>query len=121
MSLSPTVRTIPEPLPSAVCMTHDAASVRRYDLDWLRVLAMLGVFFFHNARFFDPFDWHVKNAQHSTAALVFVGFLNCWQMPLLMLLAGAGSWFALQRRTGGQYIVERVRRLLVPLYTIGLF
>ena len=103
MSQSQTVRTSSEPLsyaPSAQC---DAVRVRRYDIDWLRVLAMLGVFFFHSARFFDPFDWHVKNEQHSTAALVFVGFLNCWQMPLLMLLAGAGSWYALQRRSGGQF------------------
>ena len=36
---------------------------RLYFLDWLRVLAMICIFFFHNARFYDEFsDWHVKNA-----------------------------------------------------------
>lgn len=94
---------------------------RRYDLDWLRVLAMGGVFFFHCARFFDTVPWHVKNAEHSDAAFAFIGFMALWQMPLLMLLAGAGSWFALESRTAVQYLAERALRLLVPLYTVGLF
>ena len=34
---------------------------RRYDLDWLRIIGILLVFFFHCARFFDTLDWHVKN------------------------------------------------------------
>jgi len=93
---------------------------RRHDIDWLRVLAMLGVFFFHNARFFDDLSWHVKNAEHSKVALAFVGFLSLWLMPLLMLVAGAGSWFALESKTGGRYMLERGKRLLVPLYTVGL-
>jgi glucan biosynthesis protein C len=80
---------------------------------------MLGVFFFHNARFFDDVDWHVKDADHSEVAFVFVAFLNVWLMPLLMLVAGAGSWFSLQSRAGGNYLIERAKRLLVPLYTVG--
>jgi hypothetical protein len=36
---------------------------RRYELDWLRVLAILAIFVFHSARFFDRMDWHVKNAK----------------------------------------------------------
>jgi hypothetical protein len=38
-----------------------------------------------------------------------------WPMPLFMLLAGASTWFALQRRSYGQYVGERVTRLLIPL------
>jgi hypothetical protein len=30
-----------------------AGSTRRYDLDWLRVLAILTVFIFHSSRFYD--------------------------------------------------------------------
>ena len=40
-------------------------------------------------------------------------------MPLLFLLAGAASWFALSRRSGGRYAGERVKRLLVP-FVFGL-
>jgi peptidoglycan/LPS O-acetylase OafA/YrhL len=35
-------------------------------------------------------------------------------MPLLFLLAGASTWFALQFRSGGQYLKERFIRLLIP-------
>ena len=40
-------------------------ATRLYYLDWLRVLAMFSIFFFHNARFFDSWDWHVKSAETS--------------------------------------------------------
>jgi hypothetical protein len=38
---------------------------RRYDIDWVRVVATLAVFVFHSVRFFDKLDWHLKNAQQS--------------------------------------------------------
>jgi len=94
---------------------------RRYDIDWLRILAILAVFFFHCARFFDPTDWHLKNVEQSFIALLFVGLLDLWIMPLFFLLSGAGSWYALKSRTGGQYLFGRVKRLLIPLYTVGAF
>ena len=40
-------------------------------------------------------------------------------MPLFFLLSGAGSWYALKSRTGGQYLLERVKRILIPLYGVG--
>jgi glucan biosynthesis protein C len=94
---------------------------RRYDIDWLRILAILAVFFFHCARFFDPTDWHLKNVEQSFIALLFVGLLDLWIMPLFFLLSGAGSWYALKSRTGGKYLFGRVKRLLIPLYTVGAF
>lgn len=58
-------------------------SSRMFYLDWLRVLAMLGIFFFHNARFYDSFtDWHVKNATTNLAASAIVAFMSQWIMPL---------------------------------------
>lgn len=94
---------------------------RRYDIDWLRVLVMLAVFFFHCARFFGGGTWHLNNEKESIVALLFIGWLDMWFMPLFCLLSGVGSWYALPSRTNGQYLWERVKRLLVPLYTVGLF
>lgn len=91
-------------------------SGRLYYLDWLRVLAMFGVFFYHNARFFDELaDWHVKNGTTNLAATVYVAFAGQWGMPLFFLLAGAGTYFALRNATLWQYALERSLRLLVPL------
>ena len=95
---------------------------RRYDLDWLRTIAMLAVFVFHCTRFFDTEGWHVKNAQQSEVLFILVrGLFWPWMMELFFLLSGAGSWYALQSRTAASYLFERVKRLLVPLYTVGLF
>jgi glucan biosynthesis protein C len=94
-------------------------SVRLHYLDWLRVLAILGVFLFHAVHPFDATDWHIKNAEQSlVVTLVFVVFLYPWGMPLFFLLSGAGSRFALRRRTGRQYASERFQRLLLP-FLIG--
>jgi len=89
---------------------------RLYYLDWLRVLAMLGVFFYHNARFFDGFsDWHVKNAATNLTASIYRAFVEQWGMPLFFLLAGAGTFFALKVIRPWQYVQERTLRLLIPL------
>lgn len=89
---------------------------RRYDIDWLRVIAVFLLIPFHTARIFDIFEpFYAKNPETS-AALSFgvIALLNQWHMPLLFLLAGASTWFALGFRSGGQYTRERFTRLLVP-------
>ena len=95
---------------------------RRYDIDWLRVLAMLAVFGFHCTRFFDTEGWHLKNAEQSFVLFVLVrGLMWPWLMEIFFLLSGAGAWYALRSRSAGTFLVDRVTRLLVPLYTVGLF
>ena len=78
-------------------------SVRLHYLDWLQVLAILGVFLFHAVHPFDDlFDWHIKNAEPSIVVNFFVGFFGSWGMPFFFLMAGATSWFSLRRRTPGR-------------------
>lgn len=36
-------------------------------------------------------------------------------MPLLFVLSGVSTKFALQKRTNKEYLIERVKRLLIPL------
>ena len=94
---------------------------RLHYIDWLRVLAMLAIFLFHNNRFFDTVGWHLKNAEQSMVSTMFTGLLDLWLMPLFFLLSGVGSWYALKFKSGGQYLFDRVKRLLIPLYTVGIF
>jgi glucan biosynthesis protein C len=96
---------------------------RRYDIDWLRVIAMLGVFVMHSTRFFCTEDWQLKvpAAQQSDILGIVRDFaLSVWLMPLFFLVAGFAARYSLKRRTAGQYLVERVKRILVPLYTVGI-
>ncbi len=95
---------------------------RRYDVDWLRIIAMLAVFLFHCTRFFDPEGWHLKNTEQSELLFVLMrGLIWTWVMELFFLLSGVGTWYALRSRRAGAYIWERIKRLLIPLYTVGLF
>jgi len=89
---------------------------RHHDLDWLRVLAVLTLIYFHTAVVFVPgAEFHIRNAQGSVPLEIFVLFMDQWYMPLFFLIAGASSWYALGSRTAGQYAGERFRRLFIPL------
>jgi peptidoglycan/LPS O-acetylase OafA/YrhL len=89
---------------------------RVYYIDWLRVMAVLLLILFHSARIFDIWDpFYVKNATRSSfLSYSVITVLNQWQIPLLFLLAGASTWFALGIRSGRQYAAERFKRLLLP-------
>jgi len=89
--------------------------VRLHYLDVLRVLAVFVVFLYHSSMPFTLGQADIVNDETSLVATVFfVAFLAPWGMPFFFLLAGAGTWFALQRRTARQFAGERFRRLLVP-------
>ena len=90
------------------------ASVRLRYLDWLRVLAILGVFLFHAVHPFDVSPWVIKNGDLSETVTAFLGLLFPWGMPFFFLIAGGGSWFALRRRSASKYAVERFQRLFIP-------
>jgi glucan biosynthesis protein C len=88
---------------------------RRYDLDWLRVLAFLGVFFYHCSRFFDEGDWHIKNSQASAFVNTLKSIFDLWGMPLIFAISGASIFFALRPGGATRFLRDRVWRLLVPL------
>jgi surface polysaccharide O-acyltransferase-like enzyme len=102
-------------MPKSPTTTHPGQQpARLYFLDWLRVIAVLGVFLFHAVHPFDLTAWHIKNAEQSAVVTFFIAFMFPWGMPFFFLLAGAGSAFALRRRTAGAYTRERFNRLLLP-------
>jgi glucan biosynthesis protein C len=90
---------------------------RRYDIDWLRLMAVFLLFFFHAACIFHPWsNYYIKNDQLSPViAYIFVWTMGHWHMSLFFILAGASTYFALKKRSGLEYIRERVRRLFIPL------
>ena len=93
---------------------------RYYDIDWLRVLGMLTIFLFHNARFFNEEDWHVKNFELDFGMTVFVAVLNQFIMPLFFVLSAFAIYYALKKRTRAEFLRERIKRLLIPL-GVGIF
>ena len=93
---------------------------RRYDLDWLRVLAILAIFVFHCTRMFDTDDWHLKNQTTYMAITAWKEFAISWGMPLILMISGASVFYALGKVSAGKYLKGIFARLFVPLM-VGMF
>lgn len=89
--------------------------MRRYDLDWLRVLVFSLLIFYHIGMFFVPWGWHIKNNITLDSLVWPMTFSSEWRLASLFLISGMGTRFALAKRTREQYMGERVKRLLIPL------
>jgi glucan biosynthesis protein C len=93
----------------------------RYDfLDWLRVIAIFVLFFFHTGMIFVGWGWHIVNSQTIPSLQWPMDLAHRLRMPLLFVIAGAGMWFALQRRSTVRFLKERTLKLLLPLI-VGVF
>ena len=93
---------------------------RQYYIDWIRILLILSVFVFHIGMVFNPWDWHVKNNTQYEELAGIMRFLHYWRMPLLFMISGVGTYFALGFRSNKQYIGERFKRLMIP-FIAGVF
>jgi len=89
--------------------------MRRYDLDWLRVIVFGLLIFYHVGMFFVPWGFHIKNNQVYEWLTIPMWFLNQWRLPILFIISGMGTFYALRKRSGKQFALERVKRLLLPL------
>jgi glucan biosynthesis protein C len=88
---------------------------RKYFLDWLRVLAILVVFFYHSGRFFNQYSWHIKNPVTYASVGTMLSYLDTWMMPLIFVVSGASAYLALGKGSAGKFIKDKVLRLLVPV------
>jgi hypothetical protein len=93
---------------------------RLYFLDWLRVLAMLAIFMYHNSKIFDFDEWHIKNIETSLGSAIFVEILDLWMMPLFFVLSGASMYYSLKSRTARGFIKERSLRIALPWILLGV-
>jgi len=93
--------------------------MRRHDLDWLRVLVFALLIFYHVGMFFVPWGWHIKNNEIYQWLVYPMLFLNQWRLPILFVISGMGTYYALSKRSGRQFAWERIKRLWIPL-TVGM-
>ena len=99
----------------------EARSVRLNYLDWLRLGAILSVLVLHCAKVFDFHTSTVYNAQRSVALVGLREFILLWVMPLFFVISGASVYFSLRSRQTGEFVKERILRILVPLALVGTF
>jgi len=92
-------------------------STRAYYLDWIRIGVILLLVPFHSALTFGGHgDTFIRYPQQSVPTFdIGLWFLSTWIMPVLFVVSGIASYYALQHRTPDEYMRERRAKLLVPL------
>ncbi|MDP6866632.1 MAG: acyltransferase family protein [Candidatus Poseidoniaceae archaeon] len=111
---------------------------RRYDIDWLRVILFGLLIPFHvaigvywstygegiNPNITDDPDERLDiadegndyTAESIDPASMFLHWMHQWRLAALFMISGMGTAFAFKRRTWGKFLIERLQRLLVPMF-----
>jgi len=111
---------------------------RRYDIDWLRVILFGLLIPFHvaigvywstygegiNPNITDDPDERMDiadegndyTAESIDPASMFLHWMHQWRLAALFMISGMGTAFAFKRRTWGKFLIERLQRLLVPMF-----
>jgi len=90
-------------------------SERRHYIDNLRWMILLVLVPYHAAMAWNVWgEPNYINFEGNRLISSIVVFFSPYFMPLLFVLAGISTRFALRKRTVGEYLVERAKRLLVP-------
>lgn len=96
---------------------------RRYDIDWLRVIAIGLLLIYHVAIGFQSWGimiGFITNEKPWASLWIPMMLLNVWRIPLLFFVSGMGVYFAMQKKNWIQLIAERSGRILIP-FLFGVF
>lgn len=90
--------------------------MRKNYIDNLRNMTVLLLFPIHTFMIWNDFGsgfyiWNGGNRWIST----WIVLVNPWFMPLLFVLAGMSARYALEKRSGREFMLQRVQKLLIPL------
>ena len=103
---SGTLPVLPTPAPT------QGGSVRRHDLDWLRVILFGLLIWFHLGVFT---FWLFPDEEVPLSVLFVVDVMHQWRLAALFLISGMGTAFAFRRRDVKTFLNERLVRLGAPL------
>jgi len=89
---------------------------RRYDLDWLRVIAFGLLIFFHTGMVYvENWDFHIKSQYLSSFLENVMLIVEPWRMPLLWFISGVAIRFILVKVSVQRFLAIRTYKLLLPL------
>jgi glucans biosynthesis protein C len=100
-----------------------SAITRRYDIDWLRVIAIGLLLLYHVAIGFQSWGimiGFITNEKSWEGLWLPMSMLNVWRIPLLFFVSGMGVYFAIQQRSWKELLAERSIRILIP-FVFGIF
>ena len=97
--------------------------MRRYDIDWLRVLVLGLLILYHATISFMPFGiklFFPQNKQTMEILWFIMALINIWRIPLLFIISGMAVCFSMKRRNWKEMFKDRGLRIMVP-YIFGVF
>jgi peptidoglycan/LPS O-acetylase OafA/YrhL len=96
-------------------------TARRYDLDWLRIIAFGLLILYHVGMFYVTWGWHVKSNYVSSSVEPLMRLINPWRLALLFFISGVAIRFATDKAVSlGRFALSRLARLGLPLL-FGLY
>ena len=87
---------------------------RRYDLDWVRILAFALLVPYHVGMYYVSWDWHVKSPTLVPAIEPLMILTAPWRLSLLFLVSGVATRYLKDKLAVG-FLRQRSWRLLLPL------
>ncbi len=97
--------------------------MRRYDIDWIRVIAIGLLLIYHVSIGFQSWGMmigFITNSKSWAALWLPMTLLNVMRIPLLFFVSGMGVYFAMRNRNWKQLLADRAWRILLP-YVFGIF
>lgn len=95
---------------------------RRYDIDWLRTIAIALLLIYHIAIIFQPwamFIGFIRSNELMEGLWKPMSMLNVWRIPFLFYVSGMGVYFAIRKRNWKQLLLDRSMRILIP-FSFGM-
>jgi hypothetical protein len=71
---------------------------RRFDLDWVRIIAFMLLILYHVGMYYVTWDWHVKSPHASHAIEPLMQLTSPWRLSLLFLVSGVATAYLLARQ-----------------------
>ena len=95
---------------------------RNYFIDNIRWMAILLLFPFHSLIIYNTFGEgnYIKGPENTILSNIISSYWP-WFMPLLFAVSGVSAFYALQKRTKKEFIIDRIKKLFVPLFFGILF
>lgn len=98
--------------------------IRRHDLDWLRVIAIGLLLIYHSAigfQFWGRLIGFITNEESWNSLWLPMTMLNIWRIPILFYVSGMGFCLAMQNKSWKQLLIDRFKRIGLPLVFGSLF
>ena len=98
--------------------------MRRYDVDSIRIIALILLIFYHISISFQTWALQIsfiKNDDTLEFIWVFMMLINIWRIPILFIVSGMGIYFAMERRNWKELLDDRTLRIITPLIFGSIF